>query len=92
MEAVAVTQDVFESRERCKRGIKPSVPFGYEALLTEDQRHRIDRCRQFGWELEFIRRPLFTDPVVVMIDGNDRQHWLVSDDGELTAFNDLRAA
>jgi hypothetical protein len=85
-------QEVLEVTDRCKRGIKPSVPFGYEALLTRDQRHVIDRCRGFGWELHFIRRPLFSDPIVVMIDANDHQHWLIHDNGAREAFNDLRAA
>lgn len=92
MEAMSMTQDVLEGAERCKRGIKPPVPFGYESLLTEDQRHRIDTCRRFGWELAFIRRPLFSDPMVIMVDGNARQHWLITDNGELEAFQQMRTA
>ena len=88
----ARAQEVPFMTDKCKRGIKPSVPFGYEALLTQDQRHVIDRCRGFGWELHFIRRPLFSDPVVVMIDASDHQHWLIHDNGEREPFNDLRAA
>ena len=88
----ARAQEVPSMTDKCKRGIKPSVPFGYEALLTQDQRHVIDRCRGFGWELHFIRRPLFSDPIVVMIDASDHQHWLIHDNGEREPFNDLRAA
>ena len=88
----ARAQEVPSMTDKCKRGIKPSVPFGYEALLTQDQRHVIDRCRGFGWELHFIRRPLFSDPVVVMIDASDHQHWVIHDNGEREPFNDLRAA
>jgi hypothetical protein len=88
----ARAQEVPSMTDKCKRGIKPSVPFGYEALLTQDQRHVIDRCRGFGWELHFIRRPLFSDPVVVMIDASDHQHWLIHDNGEREPFNELRAA
>ena len=88
----ARAQEVPFMTDKCKRGIKPAVPFGYEALLTQDQRHVIDRCRGFGWELHFIRRPLFSDPVVVMIDASDHQHWLIHDNGEREPFNDLRAA
>jgi len=88
----ASAQEVPLMTDKCKRGVKPSVPFGYEALLTQDQRHVVDRCRGFGWELHFIRRPLFSDPIVVMIDANDHQHWLIHDNGEREPFNDLRAA
>ena len=88
----ARAQEVPSMTDKCKRGIKPSVPFGYEALLTQDQRHVVDRCRGFGWELHFIRRPLFSDPIIVMIDANDRQHCLIHDNGQREPFNDLRAA
>ena len=88
----ARAQEVPFMTDKCKRGVKPAVPFGYEALLTQDQRHVVDRCRGFGWELHFIRRPLFSDPIIVMIDANDRQHWLIHDNGEREPFNDLRAA
>lgn len=73
-----------------KRGRQPEVPFGYEALLTEEQRHRIDVCRGFGWELHFIRRPLFMTPTVVMVDADNGKTWQIHDDGELQLFSDLR--
>ena len=75
-----------------KRGSQPEVPFGYEALLTDGQRHRIDTCRGFGWELHFIRRPLFLSPTVVMVDADNHKTWQVTDEGELIPFSDLRNA
>ncbi|EED34192.1 conserved hypothetical protein [Luminiphilus syltensis NOR5-1B] len=75
-----------------KRGRQPEVPFGYESLLTDAQRHAIDSSRNFGWSLHFIRRPLFQDPTVVMCDANHGKCWQVLEDGKLIPFNDLRGS
>ncbi len=82
--------NVASSNDADKRGQQPEVPFGYEALLTEEQRHRIDVCRNFGWELHFIRRPLFMTPTVVMVDADSGRTWQIQDDGELQHFTNLR--
>lgn len=84
--------EVPPTNTRCQRGTKPEVPFGYEALLTRDQRHRVDACREFGWELQFIRRPAAGEPTVVMLDVQERSSWCIGDDGALVAFRDTRAA
>ena len=44
-----MTQTSESLEESCKRGLKAEVPFGYEALLTDGQRQRLDDCRQLGW-------------------------------------------
>ena len=75
-----------------KRGRQAEIPFGYEALLTEEQRHRIDVCRSFGWELHFIRRPLFMSPTVVMVDSDNSRTWQINDDGELELFTETRGS
>ena len=72
--------------ESCKRGFKAEVPFGYEALLTDGQRQRLDDCRQLGWELQFIRRSLANCPTVIVRDTQERQSWRICDDGTLEAF------
>lgn len=83
-------EDNKSKKQREKRGIQPEVPFGYEALLTDPQRMRIDACRRFGWELHFIRRPLFLEPTIVMIDAKNTKTWQVTDEGELVPFDNLR--
>ena len=75
-----------------KRGRQAEIPFGYEALLTEEQRRRIDVCRSFGWELYFIRRPLFMSPTVVMVDSDNSRTWQINDDGELELFTETRGS
>jgi len=72
-----------------QRGVLPEIPFGYEALLTGQQRQQIDLCRGLGWVLHFIRRPKFHSPTVVMQDLALRS-WQVLDNGYLQAFTNLR--
>lgn len=72
-----------------QRGRLPEVPFGYEALLTREQRQQVDLCRGIGWVLQFIRRPEFHSPVVVMQDAG-KKSWQVLDNGYLEAFHNLR--
>lgn len=73
-----------------KRGRKPEVPFGYEALLTDAQRHVLDAHRSKGWSLHFVRRPLFLQPTVVVVEPSSGKAWQIQDDGSLTPFNELR--
>jgi hypothetical protein len=81
-----MTQTSEKLEESCKRGFKAEVPFGYETLLTDGQRHRLDECRQQGWELQFIRRNMTNCPTVVVQDTGERQSWRICDDGTLEAF------
>ena len=85
-QAIAMTQTSQNLDDSCKRGFKAEVPFGYEALLTDGQRQRLDDCRQLGWELQFIRRSLANCPTVIVRDTQERQSWRICDDGTLEAF------
>lgn len=76
--------------EQDKRGKQPEVPFGYEALLTDAQRRVLDTHRQQGWSLHFVRRPLFLQPTVVIVEPGNGRAWQIMDDGELTPFDNLR--
>ena len=83
------TSDGVTNQNKEKRGTQAAVPYGYETLLTEDQRLRIDACLRFGWELHFIRRPLFATPTAVLLDSNNKT-WEVLANGELSPFADSR--
>ena len=51
--------------------------------LNEDQRIALADLERFGWELKFIRRPMFQQPVPVVFDSS-RQHFAVlNTDGTL---------
>jgi len=50
-----------------RKGMKP-VPENIEELLNEAQLHTLQGIKQFGWELHFVRRPLFQDAIPVLIN------------------------
>ena len=67
--------------ERRKVEKRPSQALKRE--LNEDQRMALVELERFGWELKFIRRPMFQQPVPVVFDSN-RQHFAVlNTDGTL---------
>ena len=61
-----------------------------DLLETDEQLHRVDACKNFGWALQFIRQPLFLPPTVVMVDANDTETWEITEEGALAPFSDIR--
>jgi hypothetical protein len=51
--------------------------------LNEDQRLTLAELERFGWELKFIRRPLFQDPVAVVFDSDRKNFAVLEPDGTL---------
>ena len=52
-------------------------------LLNEEQLMTLRDLERFGWELQFVRRPLFQDPVPVLIDGDRKKLSVLKPDGSL---------
>ncbi len=53
------------------------------ALLNEDQHQVLADLERFGWELKFVRRPLFQASIPVVFDA-ERKTWAVLEaDGTL---------
>jgi len=44
--------------------------------LNEDQLISLADLEKYGWELKFIRRPMFQQPIPVVFD-SDRKHYAV---------------
>jgi hypothetical protein len=51
--------------------------------LNEDQQMALSELERFGWELRFIRRPLFQDPIPVVADGDRRSYSVLAPDGSV---------
>ena len=60
-----------------------AIPKDINARLTEVQRHALAQLRGFGWEIKFVRRPLFQDQVVVLVDPSGKQHAILREDGTI---------
>ena len=50
-----------------RKGMNP-VPENIDELLNEAQLRTLHGLKQFGWELYFVRRPLFQEAVPVLIN------------------------
>lgn len=51
--------------------------------LNEDQQMTLRDLERFGWELRFVRRPPFQDPIPVVVDGDRRSFSVLKPDGTL---------
>ena len=69
-------------------GISP-VPEILEEALNEAQIHTLKRMENFGWELKFIRRPLFQDVLPVLIHLDNNKFGVLNEDGTLDMSRDL---
>jgi hypothetical protein len=69
------------TRER--RSNQKPVPDGLEKILNGSQLAALRQIRQLGWRLEFVRRPLFMDPVPVVYNAKSDEIGVLDPDGIL---------
>ena len=51
--------------------------------LNEAQKLALAELEKFGWELKFIRRPMFQQPIPVVFDSDRRHCAVLNSDGTL---------
>ncbi|TYT26838.1 hypothetical protein FZO89_11530 [Luteimonas viscosa] len=68
---------------RERRGQQPSDRSALRAGLTPAQLAALETLEQFRWTLRFVRRPMFQDPVPVVIDRDGKRHAVLRADGTL---------
>lgn len=66
-----------------KRGSQPPIPHNIEQYLTPLQRQSLDNLKDFGWQLAFVRRPLFELPTVVLLSPEGKQYATLEEEGSL---------
>lgn len=72
-----------------RKGDKP-VPDNMKDYLNDAQMAELRKIERFGWELWFIRRPLFQDPVVVVANPDGSSIGVLEDDGRLNLDPDIK--
>ncbi|MEW7975938.1 MAG: hypothetical protein AB2814_00300 [Candidatus Sedimenticola endophacoides] len=72
-----------------KRGDQPPVPQRPEQYFNSAQLRTLHQMENFGWELKFIRRPLFQEPVAVMVDPSGKICGVLEESGELNRDSDI---
>lgn len=53
------------------------------AQLNEAQLLTLAGLERFGWQIQFIRRPLFQDPIPVLFDGDRKCYAVLTPEGAL---------
>lgn len=71
-----------------KRMGQEPVPNNYAEYLTEMQQMALKRIENFGWQLKFIRRPLFQTPMVVVENAIGRNIGVLEESGEINLKSD----
>jgi len=69
------------SAERRKSDVK--IVAALKRELNADQRMALVELEKFGWELKFIRRPMFQQPVPVVFDSDRKNYAVLNADGTL---------
>jgi len=72
-----------------KRKGETPVPENAIKMLNQLQILALRRIEGFGWRLQFIRRPLFQDPVAVVVDGAGEKIGILEDDGRINMEPDI---
>jgi hypothetical protein len=62
--------------EKERRKSAARIPNALKRELNAAQQATLVDLERFGWELKFVRRPLFREPVAVVFDA-DRSHFAV---------------
>ncbi len=68
--------------ENRRKGTNP-VPEILSKYMNSAQLHTYHLMQKFGWDIKFIRRPLFQDPVCVLTDPEKSILAVVEEDGFL---------
>ena len=65
------------------------IPEYVEKYLNEDQQAQLQTIERFGWNLKYIRRPIFQDPVVIVMNPDIGSVAVVENDGSLNQQPDI---
>ncbi len=79
----AIFDEVMHSPKEDARGTRSALPPDIYYYLNEVQRLALHSLENFGWQLEFIRRPLFVPPVVVVKNSGQAKFAVLEEDGSV---------
>jgi hypothetical protein len=66
-----------------RRRVEGRATLALKRELNEDQRLALADLEKFGWELKFIRRPMFQQPIPVVFDSSRKHYAVLNTDGTL---------
>ena len=72
---------------REKRKSDTSIPENLEEILNEAQQQALPGIKYLGWELQFLRKPMFQEPELVMLNSTDGRTGILGLDGRIRIQN-----
>lgn len=75
--------------ENDKRTGQLAVPDNLEDWLTPEQVQMLHQIESFGWKIKFIRRPVFQDPIVVLVGDDEKKIGILEKDGKINMDPDI---
>ena len=72
-----------------KRKTVDPAPDNLEELLNEAQKRTLRGINHFGWALHFVRRPLFQNPVPVLINKEGNKFIILEENGSINETTEI---
>ena len=72
-----------------RKGVKP-VPDRLDDVLNEMQMRALHQLERFGWQLRFVRKPLFQEPVAVVFSAEGDKIGILEEDGRINMEPDIK--
>lgn len=72
-----------------RRGSRAAIPTDIDDVLTQEQRTALLRVESFGWQLAFVRQPLFQAAITVVVSPDRQRYAVLGSDGELDLEPDI---
>jgi hypothetical protein len=66
-----------------KRNKFSPIPKNLDDFLNENQRLALKNLRQFGTDVQFVRRPAFVEPTVVLMTATGKTLGMLDRDGNI---------
>jgi len=68
---------------------QPPIPEKLDQFLNTEQMMALKQVESYGWHLEFVRRPLFQDPTIVVMGPGGKPVGTLEKDGSINQNPDI---
>lgn len=72
-----------------RRGNRAAVPGNLRMVLTPEQLTALHKIENFGWQLAFVRQPIFETPIAVVISPDRQRYAVLEPDGDVNMHPDI---
>ena len=72
-----------------KRTGQVPVPDNLKDWLSPEQMQMLHQIESFGWKIKFIRRPVFQDPIVILVSDDEKKIGVLEKDGQINMDPDI---